>query len=80
MRTDSGFYKLDNGSLLFGETDVQSAEFDLMRELKDTYTYPVHGWYWFDTREEAKTFFNYEDPVLPEPLDLPLRPGLPGLP
>lgn len=28
---------------------------------KDDHTYPVEGWYWFDTLEEAKAFFNIEE-------------------
>jgi hypothetical protein len=27
---------------------------------KDNYTYPVNGWYWFDTEAEAKTFYGLE--------------------
>jgi hypothetical protein len=33
----------------------------LITEDKDTYQYPVEGWYWFDTLEEAKQFFDIED-------------------
>lgn len=30
-------------------------------EHKDEYTYPIDGWYYFETEEEAKTFFNIND-------------------
>lgn len=33
---------------------------ELFAEYKDTYTYPVYDWYWFDTIEEAKSFFGIE--------------------
>jgi hypothetical protein len=53
----SGFYKVD-GSLLFGTHYVLSANYELHREQHETYTYPVDGWYWFDTEGEARAFFN----------------------
>ena len=34
--------------------------FTLERSLKDTYTYPVEGWYWFDSEEDAYVFFGIE--------------------
>jgi hypothetical protein len=30
---------------------------DLTVDNKDEHTYPVEGWYWFDTEELAKEFF-----------------------
>lgn len=52
------FYKLlDNTNLIFGP-EVISAEYQLLTEDKDTYAYPVDGWIWFDTEEEAREFFN----------------------
>jgi len=59
----SGFYKLD-GVLLFGPHYVLNANYELRRESKDSHTYPVDGWYWFDTREEALVFFGLPpDPI-----------------
>jgi hypothetical protein len=63
----SGFYKLDGQMLLFGPNFVEHKDWQLYRNLHETYTYPVEGWYWFNSREEAKQFFNYEDPVFPQP-------------
>ena len=37
---------------------VYGPGFTLLVADKDTYTYPVEGWYWFDTAEEAATFFD----------------------
>lgn len=65
MTDTSGFYKTDNGGLLYAPTQISSADFDLTRDLKDTYTYPANGWHWFDSEESARVFFN-----LPKP-----RPG-----
>lgn len=57
MENTSGFYKLD-GILLYGPNFVINANYELRRETKDQHTYPTDGWYWFDSEQEAKTFFN----------------------
>jgi hypothetical protein len=51
-----GFYKLD-GILLHGPNFVLNANYELRREHKDSYTYPVDGWIWFDSEEEAIAHF-----------------------
>ena len=51
------FYKLiDEKNYTFGP-EVLSVEYQLLTEDKDTYTYPVDGWIWFDTEEEARAYF-----------------------
>ena len=57
MENTNGFYKLD-GELLYAPNFVLNANYELRKETKDEHTYPVDWWYWFDTEEEAKTFFN----------------------
>lgn len=59
----SGFYKSESNFLLFGPNYVLNAEYKLFRETRDQHSYPVDGWYWFDTEEDARIFF-----------DLPLEP------
>lgn len=54
----SGFYKLDDDQLLFGPNFVINMNYELLKENKDEYNYPVDGWYWFNSEEEAKLFFN----------------------
>jgi len=54
---EAGFYKLD-GTLLYAQYWVRNASYELNAELKDTYTYPVEGWYWFNTLDEACSFFS----------------------
>jgi hypothetical protein len=49
------FYKYENDILLEAPNFVYAPEFSLLIEDKDTYTYPVDGWIWGDTEEEAKT-------------------------
>lgn len=52
------FYKLiDERNYIFG-SEVLSAEYQLLTEDKDIYTYPIDGWYWFNSEEEAREFFN----------------------
>jgi hypothetical protein len=54
------FYSIDetSGELVHGPNFVLNMDYELRREHKDTYEYPVHGWYWFDSQEEARIFFN----------------------
>ena len=55
----SGFYKKHEGVLLSGPTVYGPYQtFSLLKENKDQYTYPIDGWYWFDSEEEAKAFFD----------------------
>lgn len=56
MNDTSGFYKED-GDLLYGPNFVLNANYELYRDQHDTYTYPVDGWYWFDSELEAREFF-----------------------
>lgn len=50
-----GFYKNENGALLYGPNYVLNANYELFKENKEQYVYPVDGWYWFDSEEEART-------------------------
>ena len=52
------FYKLiDEKNYIFG-SEVLSAEYQLLTEDKDTYTYPIDGWIWANSDDEAREFFN----------------------
>jgi len=55
---ENGFYANQEGQLQFGQVVSFADGSMIVVELKDTYTYPVEGWYYFDTRQEALTFFN----------------------
>ena len=57
MIYESGFYKLDV-TLLYGANFVLNANYELRKETKDQHVYPTDGWYWFDSLEEACSFFN----------------------
>ncbi len=58
----AGFYKNDNGMLLFGANQVLSGSYNLFKEENYAYEYPVNGWYWFDSEENAREFFNLPKP------------------
>ena len=52
---EKGFYKNNSGTLLFAPNFVENKDFQLYIGEKNSYTYPVNGWYWFDTLQEAET-------------------------
>jgi hypothetical protein len=51
----SGFYKKDNEELFYAPNIVEGNGFVLVAQDKDQYEYPVDGWVWFDSEEEAIT-------------------------
>lgn len=57
----SGFYKISEGELLYAPNAVYNKDYELLRDNHTNYTYPVDGWTWFDSREEACIAFGYED-------------------
>tara|TARA_R110000868_G_scaffold283664_1_gene544097 strand:+ start:287 stop:466 length:180 start_codon:yes stop_codon:yes gene_type:complete len=48
MEDTSGFYKFEDDNWLYAPNGVYGPTFTLLIELKDTYTYPVDGWNWYD--------------------------------
>jgi hypothetical protein len=66
----SGFYKLEEKTLLYGPNFVKNKDYTLLKEEKDIHTYPVDGWYWFDYEEEAYSFFNLEKPIIEDTYDI----------
>lgn len=54
----AGFYKYEPPIMLYGRL-VLDANYKLDAEHKDDHTYPVDGWYWFDSQEEAHAHFGY---------------------
>jgi len=52
------FYKLIDNTLHYGPTvQYPSGEY-LSIDTMDQYTLPFDGWYYFETIEEANTYFN----------------------
>tara|TARA_R110000772_G_scaffold254042_1_gene369890 strand:+ start:343 stop:585 length:243 start_codon:yes stop_codon:yes gene_type:complete len=55
---NEGFYKLEGQhNLLFGPNFVKNSDYTLLKEDRETYEYPVDGWYWQKSEEEARAFF-----------------------
>lgn len=63
MEDTSGFYKLD-GDLLYAPNFALNANYELRKETHTENTYPIDGWYWFDTEQEAKDFFGIIDSII----------------
>lgn len=61
--TGAGFY---NANMDFGCCFVTAPDYELLMELKDTYTYPDHGWTWFNTVQEARAFYGIPEPIVEE--------------
>jgi hypothetical protein len=59
----SGFYRIDpdGGELQYAPNFVYAPTYTLLRADHATYTYPVDGWYWFDTLKQAEAFFETTD-------------------
>lgn len=52
----AGFYKFDEQfeQLYYGPNYVLNMDFELRAESHEDHEYPVGGWYWFDSEEEAR--------------------------
>jgi hypothetical protein len=60
MDDTSGFYKRDPGGiLLFGRYFVLNADYHLKRDHHATYEYPIDGWSWYDSEDEAREALNF---------------------
>jgi hypothetical protein len=51
------FYKKENDELLSAPNFVAMPDITLTAEEKDQHTYPINGWYWFDTLDDAISFY-----------------------
>ena len=55
----SGFYKkMPDDYIFYAPNEVSCLAYTIKRTEHETYDYPVDGWYWFDSQEEAYAFFN----------------------
>lgn len=71
----SGFYKKELFELCFAGNFVHTPNNSLIRDLSHTYTYPVEGWYWFDSAQAAHDHFGlpYTEIVYDNKTDLELQ-------
>ena len=68
MEDTAGFYKLNEiNEWEFAPNFIYAPTYTLLREDKDTYTYPIEGWEWYDESPIEESFI--EDAVIVEDLD-----------
>ena len=63
MSDTAGFYKLSGETLFYGPTAIHNAAYELHAETHEEHDYPIDGWTWFDSREEACAAYGYVEPV-----------------
>lgn len=57
-----GFYKKNGDALLYAANAVLNKEYELRAQFHGEQAYPVDGWYWFESIEEAYGFFGMPMP------------------
>ncbi|WP_313240363.1 DUF4376 domain-containing protein [Stutzerimonas kunmingensis] len=62
------FYKRENNELHAAPLFVSGPGFELTAENKDQHSYPVEGWHWFDTLDEAMAALKSEPELTPREL------------
>jgi len=61
---ENGFYKLEIGakrSVMLFATHLEHKDYTLDINLKETYTYPLDEWRYFDSLSEACEFYNTDE-------------------
>lgn len=72
--SEDGFYAMIDGDLGFAPNFVQWPDGTMLqRAERETYDYPVRGYYWFNTRREALRFFGTHDPSIDTTLAEPTQ-------
>ena len=71
-----GFYRSQDGQLIYGRFYVLHQDYELHRHLKDTYTYPIDGWAWYDSEDLARVALNCPRPKTTEEQAAELIAGL----
>lgn len=65
---NAGFYALFGDEVSYAPNFVFAPEYALIKEDKDEYLlldiFPMDGWYWFDSDDEAYAFFGMEKPPI----------------
>lgn len=67
---NAGFYKKDETQILFAPNIVESTGYMLVATDKDSYQYPVDGWIWANSLDEAITYFANNTSNIIEPFDI----------
>lgn len=56
----SFYKKTEDNNIIDAPNAVYNSNYTLLKENSTDYEYPVDGWYWFDSIEEAENFFGLE--------------------
>lgn len=65
MENTAGFYKqFEDGAWIHAPNFVYGPNLELEREQKDTYTYPVDGWVWYE--EAPAAYLEYQSSLIEE--------------
>ena len=64
-----GFYKTIDNHVFYAEKNVHNKEYNLSIDEYNLYEYPVDGWYYFESEEEAYSFFGLEIPIVYKELE-----------
>lgn len=68
MNDTGGFYSRDgNGYLLFAPNSVHGPDYTLFRAEHASYSYPNHGWTWFEDQATAKVALGPKERPAPQP-------------
>lgn len=75
------FYSVERETLFKVEDNIFGPGYSLIIQDREIYEYPVYGWYWFDSDEEAETALGVKLPEPPEaPQEMPPPPFAPPMP
>jgi hypothetical protein len=55
IETGEGFY---NSEGIYAPNFIYGPDFELLKDQKDSYLYPVNGWVWAESLSASKSWFN----------------------
>lgn len=67
---NTGFYKKDETQILFAPNIVEGQGYMLVATDKDSYEYPVDGWIWANSLDDAIAYFASNANSVIEPFDV----------
>lgn len=59
----AAFYKYESENLLVGKK-ILNLDYELYSDNHDEYKLPIDGWYWFESIEDARIFFEIPEPEI----------------
>jgi hypothetical protein len=65
-----GFYKKNENEMLYAPNIVNGPDYLLISQDKETYTYPVDGWVWANSFDDAIVYFASQNNQSAQPFDV----------